>query len=599
MFVSGGSQTAPPIFCSFAHPEFPPLPFNPFPDLTLYWLGEGLFLYDDRDVDYVRLRAEAQEASSTGLEKDVAILSREVAALISGSQTEGEGALTIAKRADGLLLTASGMQSNTQYALLSKKDLWQQNWEAESVFTSSSSGQWSKGPFTPSFPQKFYKLQRPTLPIVWVECYCDTLIGCGFDGRFVVRRRNCDTSNALAVHWTVSGTATPKSDYIPFGNSVTIGVGSDSAEVYVQAYDDAEIVPPPYETVIVTLEPDPSYWIDARYNAATNKICRELFVQVVERPQGSIGIDYYPVQGDEGLLISDNFWSSGNPCNFTRIFRANGQVLANQWSSVTGLPDEIKVVTAKSSVANFQQGDMFFGYKPSNGDTRIGRICAGGSTADLAWAVLSGETSPVHGGLHIDQTGLFDHDLIVVTGGDPGQGGSVWRIKSNPDHSSGTKTLFKTIFGAHLEGVITVPNEPTKYGPWAGKIITGDESHKDKFDQNDPVIYSIDDQGLVEEFHLGVAPEDFDIIQEDQALYCNDPSWRVIRKVPSWYFAEHVGDILVTQAGEVTGDGILEVGYALLLILHWDAEQNRFFQKVIFPPQSAMFEHVTFAPIDL
>jgi len=412
--------------------------------------------------------------------------------------------------------------------------------------------------------------------------------------------RTCDTSSALTVHWTVSGTATPGIDYVELGNSVTIEAGSESAEVYVQPYTEPDIEPP-YETVIVTLEPDPDYWIDARYSAATNKICRNLFVQVIERQYGSIGIDYYPIQADEGLLISDNFWNSGDPCNFTKVFKANGQVTANQWSGVRNLLDEIKLATVEDSVANFQQGDMFFGYKPSTGYTRIGIVSAGGNTAQLNWAVLQGETSPVHGGLHIDQTGLFNHDLIVVTGGDRGQGGSVWRIKSNQDQSSGQKTLFKTIPGAHLEGVITLPNEPVKYGPWAGKIVTGDESHEDELSRKDPVIYTIDQQGLVEEFHLRVAPEDFDIIQEGQNLYCNDATSRVIWGVPSWYFAEHVGDILVTQAGEINSEHILEGGQSLLLILHWDAEQNRFVPKVIFHPSGIMigFEHVTFAPIDL
>jgi hypothetical protein len=191
--------------------------------------------------------------------------------------------------------------------------------------------------------------------------------------------------------------------------------------------------------------------------------------------------------------------------------------------------------------------------------------------------------------------------LIVVTGGDRGQGGTVWRITSNPDQSSGQKTLFKTIPAAHLEGVITLPNEPVKYGPWAGKIVTGDESHEDELGRKDPAIYTIDQQGLVEEFHLGVTPEDFDIIQEGQNLYCNDAMSRVIWGVPSWYFAEHVGDILVTQAGEINSQDILEGGQSLLLILHWDAEQNRFVQKLIFHPSGIMmgFEHVAFAPIDL
>ena len=277
------------------------------------------------------------------------------------------------------------------------------------------------------------------------------------------------------------------------------------------------------------------------------------------------------------------------------------------WSSISGLCDEIKVTTVKQSVANFLLGDMFFGHKPPNDRewTRIGRIAAGGTSWDTNWAILPGETSPVHGGLYMDQTGLFNYDLIVVTGGAPGEGGTVWRITSNPDHSSGQKTVFKTIPGAHLEGVITLPDEPAKYGPWAGRILTGDESHQTEI-QRDPIIYAINQAGTVEEFHFQIAPEDFDVIKPGQTLYCNYPgSYSCIRcgcvwKVPSWYFVEHPGDILVTQAGEIGGAPILENGQALLLVIHWDPEEERFVQKVIFPPSwVSTLEHVAFAPIDL
>jgi len=39
----------------------PPLPFNPFPDLAVYAVGERTFIYDDRSVDYDALRVQQQE----------------------------------------------------------------------------------------------------------------------------------------------------------------------------------------------------------------------------------------------------------------------------------------------------------------------------------------------------------------------------------------------------------------------------------------------------------------------------------------------------------------------------------------------------------
>ncbi len=38
----------------------PPLPFNPFPELPLFDLGDRKYVFDDRDVDYQKLQAEAR-----------------------------------------------------------------------------------------------------------------------------------------------------------------------------------------------------------------------------------------------------------------------------------------------------------------------------------------------------------------------------------------------------------------------------------------------------------------------------------------------------------------------------------------------------------
>lgn len=56
------SPEAVPRFGTFylMQQKTPPWPFNPFPDLPVYWFGEGpRFLVDDSAVDYVTLRAPA------------------------------------------------------------------------------------------------------------------------------------------------------------------------------------------------------------------------------------------------------------------------------------------------------------------------------------------------------------------------------------------------------------------------------------------------------------------------------------------------------------------------------------------------------------
>src|SRR5947207_5311686 len=109
----------------------------------------------------------------------------------------------------------------------------------------------------------------------------------------------------------------------------------------------------------------------------------------------------------------------------------------------------------------------------------IRKITANGSSVNTNWATLPGETNFLGGSLYFDQTGVFGYDLIVVTGrnlADSLAGGAVWRV-----NASGNATLVAQVenpsgSGRLLEGVLTVPNDPAKYGPWAGTILTCQES---------------------------------------------------------------------------------------------------------------------------
>jgi len=123
-------------------------------------------------------------------------------------------------------------------------------------------------------------------------------------------------------------------------------------------------------------------------------------------------------------------------------------------------------------------------------------------------------------------------------------------------------------------------------GPWAGKILTGDE--------NTGSIFAVDTNGVAEEFQLGVYPEDFDIIRPNQDLYCAvagvvSPGDGPIMKLSRTLLTNYVGDLLITEAGEY------DPGLPRLHILHWDG--TRFVQRWI--SHNATFEHVTFAPINL
>jgi subtilase family serine protease len=71
--------------------------------------------------------------------------------------------------------------------------------------------------------------------------------------------RTGNTDQELEVMFTVSGTATPDTDYEPLGESIVIQAGSDSATVFINPIDDALIEPD--ETVSLTIVSDPAYFV--------------------------------------------------------------------------------------------------------------------------------------------------------------------------------------------------------------------------------------------------------------------------------------------------------------------------------------------------
>ena len=126
-----------------------------------------------------------------------------------------------------------------------------------------------------------------------------------------------------------------------------------------------------------------------------------------------------------------------------------------------------------------------------------------------------------------------------------------------------------------------MPNDSSKYGPWAGKILTCAERVG--------LIYAVDTNGTTTAYNLGLGvPEDVRLIPSGQNLYCLDFINNKVLKVTQDNFAGFAGDVLLVDEGG---------GCALsgLYIVHWDGE--RFVVRQI--PIAAELEHVTFAPIDI
>ncbi|TSA41349.1 MAG: hypothetical protein D4R57_00715 [Verrucomicrobiales bacterium] len=400
---------------------------------------------------------------------------------------------------------------------------------------------------------------------------------------------------ALTILFQISGTASNNIDYTNLVGSVTFAAGETVTNIFVHPVGD--LLFEGDETVTVDLQlSGEKYFIDPSAAQATLTISDGSGFQLVAVNISSPpGIDYH--QPSNSLIVSCNSAAGGIPFNFVRIYTntvsSNIVSVVTNWSNVHGVGDELKLVTAKTTANGFTNGDMFF-----SSDMGIGWLSADGTRSNLNWCVLTNsfETNslPIRGGLCFDTTGLFSNQLIVVTSPgtqSPGNKG-VWRIRSNG--TNGIPTLITNINTPHLEGVTVIPNDVARWGPWAGKIVTGDEVNFP------PLIYAIASNGVVTNYDTttftsgGILPEDFDIIPANQDLYVCDQARSAVAKLSRNYFTNFVGDLLITDE--------LSSPHSMFIV-HWNAATTNF-TTVPIPFQysdgvEGMFEHVTFAPLNL
>jgi hypothetical protein len=348
------------------------------------------------------------------------------------------------------------------------------------------------------------------------------------------------------------------------------------------------------EFVTVTLILTNGYVVDPLH-FSTNILISDNFgsnvLTVVTELQGADGIDYSPTT--HSLITSANreHIPPGEPFNFARIF-TNGvstNLFVTNWSGIYGLTDEIKLAIPKNTASGFTVGDMYFG-TGINGI--VGKLSADGTVSNLnCFELTTDHTNTdtlIRGSLYIDDSGSFGGDLIAVTGAGEFQGGGVWRVPS-----SGAAALLTTISNTHLEGVITLTNDVAKWGPFAGKIITGGESITNEYGFNCPLVYAISTNGNVQSFNLGIAPEDFDIVKPNQDLYCLDEG-DSLKKISSTLLTNYWGDLLITEEGAFS----VPENEGHLYIVHWDNANTNFVVRRILN-MGRWLEHVTFAPINL
>jgi RHS repeat-associated protein/uncharacterized repeat protein (TIGR01451 family) len=238
----------------------------------------------------------------------------------------------------------------------------------------------------------------------------------------------------------------------------------------------------------------------------------------------AVGADYH--QPTNQVVVSVNY-SSGLPHNF-ELVSANGT--HTQFSNIKGLTDEVYIAAARDegggrSIGGFRAGEMFTG---SGVGGVIVRISPDGTQILNPWVTLPGEGGLLRGQLYIDRTGIFGGDLIVAT-----TTGNIWRVSS-----AGAASRLANV-GVPPEGLITVPADPLRYGPWAGKIVTGSEDAAR--------IFAIDTAGLVTFFDLGIAPEHIKLATPNENYFGVDFSSQTLWGIPAPELSSMTGDLLIGE----------------------------------------------------
>lgn len=235
------------------------------------------------------------------------------------------------------------------------------------------------------------------------------------------------------------------------------------------------------------------------------------------------GLDHH--QPSRKLILSANA-PTGDPNSFELLASDGGH---SGFSNVAGLQGEVLVVTARDdgqgvSRGGFQPGTLF---ASTGAPGVIALISADGASVQNPWVVLPEETESITG-LHVDRTGVFGGDLIAVTAA-----GGVWRVSS-----SATPTRLADL-DMLLAGVTVVPDDPERYGPWAGKVLVGAKEEGS--------VYTIDAQGLFESLPVGLDPQDIDIVPAHENLYAIDHASQALLGAAEGALTSVIGDILITQ----------------------------------------------------
>jgi hypothetical protein len=391
----------------------------------------------------------------------------------------------------------------------------------------------------------------------------------------------------LTVYYRLSGTAINGVDYTTNSGVVTVPGNPGYADVIIHPIQDDLIEFD--EPVTLTILQTNTYLIQPGFSSATifvrDNFPTNIFLPVVTNLNDPSGLDYHAPSNS--LIVG--LAGFPDPTNNFLSVDSNGVVAG--WTGIAELAEEVKLATVKKTQNGFTNGDIYFNGQSSG---EVGRISWTGTNWNTNWVTLTGEPFRVQSGFYVDQTGVFSNSLIAVSGVSPSEGANVWQVDA-----AGNATNLVSLPSLHCEGVITLTNDVPRWGPWAGKILTGAESEFDGTTN----LFAIDTNGAVARFDLGISAESFNLIQTNQDLYLLDESEDggqipgQVLKLSHTLLKDYVGDLLITQGGRYAPP-------PELFIVHWDGARFvlrripvRYYSKETHLPDE--LESSTFAPINL
>jgi len=346
----------------------------------------------------------------------------------------------------------------------------------------------------------------------------------------------------------------------PDGSGGVVDTDGDGVPDYRDLDSDADSVPDQRDGATDADGDGVPNWRDPRNDGHLGPVN---FVAISTPFNQPVGIDFHEATGR--VVMSVNY-PTGSPSVLETVDADGNHAV---FSSMSGLTDEVKIATARSgNVGGFALGELFVG----NGlDGQIVRVSADGSTVQNPWVELPGDNNGLmRGSLYVDPTGAWGGDLVVAT-----TLGQVWRVTS-----AGVPSLITNLGGVHLEGLITVPDAPLRYGPLAGKAIAGAE--------NEGLLYAFSPDGTVESYNLGVRVEDVDMAWNGENFFGVNFGTSRMLGISGAELVGMGGDILLTQEGH-TGTGLYR--------LWWDGAALQVEELVAAAggPSIGQWEHVTFA----